>query len=63
LVYLGEAYESAIVKAEIPYPDVNNPQLELKTDTAFLQTIVSGAKSLYFYLPAKGRDHFYIKTE
>ena len=58
-----EFYESAIVKREIDRPNELNPQLDLKTDTVFLQTIVRGAKSLYYYLPLQSRGHFYVKHD
>jgi len=59
----NEIYEGAIVKREIDYPNEFSKQVELKTDTTFLQAIIRGPKSLYFYLPSIGREQFYIKQD
>ncbi len=59
-----ELYLSAVVDTEIsPLQSgkiLPEPQLRLKTDTAFLQTMISGPKSLYYYMDKDGKEHFYI---
>ena len=62
-----EMYISAIVEKETSPIKINqlnqNPALNLKTDTIFLQTLFDGAKSLYYYRTANGKDNFYIKLD
>ena len=62
-----EIYESAIVETETsPF---NTPELDyssaltLVKDTAFLQVMVRGTKSLYYYKPGSGKEQFYIKRD
>jgi hypothetical protein len=60
-----EVYQSAIIKKEISADNLNDLQfsseLVFETDTVFLQTVISGEKSLYFYSDNYGREQFYIK--
>lgn len=60
-----EVYQSAIVQREISANNLDNinfdSELYFLTDTVFLQTIVAGAKSLYFYSDNSGKEQFYIK--
>jgi len=59
-----EIYESAIIQAEIsPVSNAElkyDKELDLSTDTAFLQAVVKGVKSLYFYKNKLGKEQFYI---
>ena len=63
---LDEQYEGAIVSTEISPTSANElnfePALKLRTDTTFLQTMIQGRKSLYFYKNNLGTDQFYIKN-
>jgi hypothetical protein len=62
---LDEVYESAIVETEISSDQTNNLQynneLQINVDTTFLQAMIKGEKSLYYYKNKFGRDQFYIK--
>lgn len=64
---LDEIYESAIIETEISPTNMQNlefgSELNLKVDTAFLQAMIIGRKSLYFYLNNYGNSQFYIKTD
>jgi hypothetical protein len=59
-----EIYESAVIKTEIsPVSTMElkyNKELDIRTDTAFLQAVVKGVKSLYFYKNKLGKEQFYI---
>ena len=61
----GELYVSGIINTEITPTETDrltdDPQIYIKVDTAFLQTLFSGNKSLYYYKNAEGRENFYIK--
>ncbi|MDP4290447.1 MAG: outer membrane beta-barrel protein [Bacteroidota bacterium] len=41
----------------------NNANLHLKTFTVFLQTMVTGPKSLYYYKNKSGKEQFYIRQD
>ncbi|WOD44821.1 hypothetical protein [Hwangdonia lutea] len=60
-----EIYVSAIVKRETSPVQTNilqdYPELNIKLDTVFLQTLFKGSKNLYYHKSIKGRDNFYIK--
>jgi len=60
-----EVYVSAIVKTEISPFNLDalnfDPELKFKLDTTFLQTLIQGEKSLYYYNTNKGKENFYIK--
>jgi len=66
----GENYVSAIVQIEVSLTNkteyiitnlqISN-QLTFKTDTAFLQIIYAGEKSLYYYKTNTGKENFYIQ--
>lgn len=60
-----EIYVSAIVNLETSPIQTNllqdYPELNIKLDTVFLQTLFNGSKSLYYHKSARGRDNFYIK--
>lgn len=62
-----ERYVSAVVDTEIsPVQSgkiLPEPQLRLETDTAFLQTMISGPRSLYYYKDEDGKEHFYIRKD
>jgi hypothetical protein len=64
---LDEIYESAIIETEMSSdnPDdlSSDSELSIKIDTTFLQTIVSGVKSLYFYKNTSGKEQFYIRHD
>jgi hypothetical protein len=59
-----EFYKRAIVESEISSDNLNNldlnRKLTIRTDTAFLQTLVLGSKSLYYYKNSSDKDQFYI---
>jgi hypothetical protein len=60
----GEIYESAIVETEISPVNKQylqyDPELHFRTDTAFLQVMFRGTKSLYSYVTKDEKDQFYI---
>ena len=60
-----EIYESAIVEAEESTIDFSaleyDPNLQIRIDTIFLQTMIKGETSLYHYNDKNNKDHFYIK--
>lgn len=60
-----EVYKSAIVDVEmsqfVTYSLDNNPDLNIVTDTTFLQTMIQGDKGLYYYFTPKGKEQFYYK--
>ncbi|MCB8994688.1 MAG: hypothetical protein H6538_03665 [Bacteroidales bacterium] len=62
-----ESYESAVIKSETSSDKTDqltfNRDLHFETDTVFLQTMVKGEKSLYFYENKSGKDQFYYKTD
>ncbi len=68
---LDEFYASAIVETEVSPQDIgnindeafNNADLKISIDTTFLQTIIRGKKSLYFYVNKAGKKQFYIKQD
>jgi hypothetical protein len=62
-----EIYKSGIIEKEVspvklgeilPYPEV-----KLQTDTAFLQVLIAGEKSLLYLRTSEGRDYFYIDRD
>lgn len=61
-----EIYVSAIINSKIltgRLADIKvDQQLELRTDTTFLQTLIAGEKSLYYYKNDIGVRNFYIKN-
>lgn len=63
----NEIYVSAIVETEISSSQVNNlsesPQLNIRTDTTFLQIIIDGSKSLLYYNTSTDKEQFYIKID
>jgi len=63
----GEIYVSGIINTEISPRNSNRlnkyPQLNIKADTTFLQTLVSGNKSLYSYKNFDTGENFYIKQD
>lgn len=60
----NEVYVTAVVAAEISETQINElnflPKIVTRIDTTFLQVIVSGEKSLYYYSDKIGKKHFYI---
>jgi len=63
----NEIYKRGIVNTEISSIQTNqlreSRQLDIKVDTAFLQTLFDGDKSLYYYKNLEGRENFYISKE
>ena len=63
----NEIYESGIVDIEISQIQASrlekDPQIHIKVDTTFLQTLFKGEKSLYYYKNAEGREYFYIEHD
>lgn len=58
-----EVYESAIIDVETNSVNLNDPGLNLINDTAFVQTMFNGSKSLYYYMNKEGKEQFYIKND
>ncbi len=62
-----EIYVSGIVNTEtskFKTAELNDdPTIHIRVDTAFLQTLFSGNKSLYYYKPLFGKGNFYIKQD
>ena len=63
----GEKYESATIRTEVSGESISNlstvPELNFEKDTAFLQTQILGAKTLYYYQSHQGRNQYYIKID
>jgi len=63
----GKFYTSAIVETEVSPTKTTelqfSPGLKIIVDTVFLQAIIIGSKSLYYYKDGQGKDHLYIKQE
>jgi hypothetical protein len=61
-----EVYVSAIVNAEMTRTNVNDltmdKELNIEQDTAFLQTMIQGPKSLYYFMNRYGKAQFYIQN-
>jgi len=64
---MDEIYISAHVELEISPIKTNDLKFDPKTQTrkerVFLQTMISGPKSLYHLKDLDGRDHFYIRND
>jgi hypothetical protein len=60
---VDEIYESAIIKTELTNGLETNAALNIGMDTTFLQTMIAGTKSLYYYKNDFGNELFYIKTD
>ncbi len=62
---LDEIYVSGIVEIEVSKTDTKkldfNSSFQIETDTVFLQTMIRGEKSLYFFENSQGVRNFYIK--
>ena len=60
-----EVYVSAIVDTEVSPVKVGyleyNPNLNIKRDTVFLQKMIGGEKSLYYFKSSKDKENFYIQ--
>lgn len=60
-----EIYVSGIIDTEVSPIQTDrleaDPQINLKVDTAFLQTLFRGKKSLYYYKSSDGKENFYIE--
>lgn len=60
----GESYVGAVVQSEISPRSTNEltsfADLQFSSDTVFLQQLVSGAKSLFYYKNQFGQENFYI---
>lgn len=61
----NETYISAIIKSENSSRNTNNlhfdSELKITIDTTFLQVMIRGVKSLYYYKNNNGIENFYIK--
>ena len=64
---LDETYESAVVETETSPTETKelgyDKELVIKLDTAFLQAVVKGEKSLYYYKNRRGKEQFYIRED
>lgn len=62
---MDEIYVSGIVQTEISQVKTDkldhDPQFKIKVDTTFLQTLMKGDKSLYYYKNVNQKENFYIK--
>jgi hypothetical protein len=62
-----EIYESAIINTEVSPMDISNldynSNFKLVSDTLFLQSMVQGKKSLYYYKNNIRKELFYIKSD
>lgn len=62
----GAIYVSAIVDRSLSSARVNkldyHDKLDLRTDTLFLQAVIQGHKSLYYYESEEGIKNFYIQN-
>jgi hypothetical protein len=62
-----EIYVSAIAKAQISPIKANklqkDPIIHIQVDTIFLQTLIKGDKSLYYYKNFNDDENFYVKNE
>ena len=60
----AEIYKSGIVEVDENYYDLASltysGEFKFRVDTAFLQTLVQGDKSLYRYIDFKGKENFFI---
>ncbi|WP_341225228.1 hypothetical protein [uncultured Arcticibacterium sp.] len=63
----GEIYVSGIIHIEVSPLQTNDlkeeSEINIRVDTAFLQTLYQGEKSLYFYKNSKSKENFYIKQD
>lgn len=61
-----EIYESATVEIEVSPTKISDlsyePDFRVEEETAFLQSLVRGNKSLYYLLNRSGNNNFYIKN-
>ena len=60
---LDELYESAAVQINISLSGDPGAELRFANDTVFLQAIMLGEKSLYFFRSKIGKDQYYIKKD
>lgn len=62
-----EKYESGIIKTELSPTRTSqvdeNPALIITTDTTFLQVLIQGEKSLYYFINDMENEQFYIKKD
>lgn len=61
-IYVSGIINTAVSPQKTNYLD-DNPILDIKVDTTFLQTLFSGKKSLYYYKNFDGAENFYIKQD
>ncbi len=63
----GQLYVSGVVDSEVSPRATGDlesrPQLNIITDTVFLQTLFKGEKSLYYHKVAQYKDNFYIDSD
>ena len=66
-VVADEVYESAVIQTEVSPSDVSdltyNPALQFGSDTTFVQSMIRGKKSLYYYKSKFGKELYYIKQD
>ncbi len=64
---MDEIYESGIINTEISPTKTSQlddkSELRIRIDTTFLQAIILGKKSLYYYVNDLGNEQFYIKKD
>jgi hypothetical protein len=58
-IYVGTMVEREISSTKLDQLSDNSTP-ELVPDTIFLQTLISGPKSLYYYKDQQNKDHFYL---
>lgn len=60
-------YVNGIVQFEVLTSNTSEllyePEMRLQSDTVFLQVIILGPKSLYYFKPPIGNENFYIKQD
>ena len=61
-IYIGTVAEREISSTKVDQLSDNSTP-ELVQDTIFLQTLISGPKSLYYYRDQQNKDHFYLYRE
>jgi len=62
-----EIYKSGVIITEVSPRNLGDleegPQLNTKIETAFVQTLFKGEKSLYYFISPTGSENFYIKQD
>lgn len=62
-----EIYQSGVIVTEVSPRNLGDleegPQLNTIVETAFVQTLFKGEKSLYYFISPTGKENFYIKQD